>query len=264
MQLIQTARSLVVYSSCIPAEPGAGLERRHFEKVLRRSSRGGSSPGGESTCVLPVARTMRDWLIGMACNRIAVTYGDVMSTFNVGHRNLRRAMSLLGDQSRRQGEPLLTALIVSKATGKCSIGIEKEFGVMDDATERARLYDFWHKRRVRPPQMPQSPLEQRAARFARVEARPGQAAFRRAVFLACHGKCVVSGCDIPCALDAAHRAGRDWRLGQNSSDDGYLLRKDLHALYDAGLLTISPDGVVQLDPTVVQQYQQFAGITVPA
>lgn len=208
---------------------------------------------------------MRDWLIGMACNRTAITYGDVMNAFDLGHRNLQRAMSLLGEESRQQREPILTALIVSKATGRCSSGLEKEFGVPDDAAERTRLYDFWHKRGVRLQQMPvQSPLEQRAARFAQVETRPGQAAFRRAVFLACQGKCVVSACDIPFALDAAHRAGRDWRLGQNSSDDGYLLRKDLHALYDAGLLKISGDGIVQLDPAVVQHYQQFDGIKVPA
>lgn len=51
------------------------------------------------------------------------------------------------------------------------------------------------------------------------------------------GACGVTGCTIRAALDAAHRAGRDWRQRHNSGDDGLLLRKDIHALYDAELVT---------------------------
>lgn len=205
---------------------------------------------------------MRDWLIGIARQRAIVTYGDVMRTFGVGHRVLRHAMSALGRRSQSLGEPIITALIVNKATARCSGGFQKEFGVPDDSVERARLYAFWGKSRgtFKPPRA-RSSLEQRAAKFAQVAVRPDQAAFRREVFIASSGKCVISGCDVPQALDAAHRSGRDWRLGHNTSKDGYLLRKDLHALYDAGLLRIAGDGVISVDASL-GHYRQFEGACV--
>ena len=42
----------------------------------------------------------------------------------------------------------------------------------------------------------------------------------------------------------------------NSADDGLLLRKDLHALYDAGLMTISSDGSVDFDREVLAYYKE--------
>ena len=83
--------------------------------------------------------------------------------------------------------------------------------------------------------------------------------FRRNVFIAYGGACVISGCTVIQALDAAHRIGRSWRLGHNEGEDGYLLRKDLHALYDAQLLTISAKGVVALHPSIVEHYKSLVG-----
>ncbi|MDZ4040911.1 PAAR domain-containing protein [Burkholderia gladioli] len=80
------------------------------------------------------------------------------------------------------------------------------------------------------------------------------------VYLACEGACVISGCTVVKALDAAHKHGRNWKLGHNSASDGYLLRKDLHALYDNHLLWISDDGAVELHPTVFEHYKQFSGV----
>lgn len=101
--------------------------------------------------------------------------------------------------------------------------------------------------------------EQRAARFAKVEVRSQQSAFRNAVYRACQGRCVVSGCSVPEALEAAHVKGRHWRLGHNSAKDGILLRRDLHALYDRGLLQIDADGLVMLDTSVRRYYVEFEG-----
>ncbi|WP_255284189.1 HNH endonuclease [Hydrogenophaga pseudoflava] len=105
-----------------------------------------------------------------------------------------------------------------------------------------------------------SSFEERVARFAQVEVRPQQQAFRDAVFRACGGRCVVSGCEVPEALEAAHIFGRDWRKGENSAEDGILLRRDLHALYDRGLLTIQESGAVELDPKVRPHYKVFDGV----
>lgn len=87
--------------------------------------------------------------------------------------------------------------------------------------------------------------------------RPEQAAFRRRVFLDHHGACVVTNCTIPEALDAAHREARDWRLGHNSGADGLLLRKDIHALYDARLVSIDDNGTVTFHPDVEPHYRDY-------
>jgi hypothetical protein len=85
-------------------------------------------------------------------------------------------------------------------------------------------------------------FEQRAARFAQVQTRPEQGLFRDAVFRACLGQRVVGGCTVPEALESTHLLGREWREGHNSATDGILLRRDLHNLYDRGLLRISDAG----------------------
>jgi hypothetical protein len=213
---------------------------------------------------------MREWLIEVARRESYVTYGEVMDRFGLIFFVLRTAMSKLGHQSADNGEPILTALIVDKETLHCSDGLADEFGVVDDQAERRRLYAYWahspvdNTDAVAPAAVPSEPgpdsLEERAKRFAMVEIRTQQGAFRKAVFVACGGRCVVSGCDIPEALEAAHTEGRSWRAGHNSASDGILLRRDLHALYDTGLLTFDDSGRVALDPTVHGHYVSFQGV----
>ena len=65
------------------------------------------------------------------------------------------------------------------------------------------------------------------------ERRPSQAAFRTAVLTAYEGRCAITGCDVPSALEAAHVA--DWRT-ENDAGAGILLRVDLHRLLESGLL----------------------------
>lgn len=205
---------------------------------------------------------VRDWLIRIARNRGKVTYGEVMEAFGLDRFSLRHGMDLLGHEASALNEPIITALIVSKATQRCSSGLASEFAVTDDELERQRLYDFWAQSTVGPAVMPcgqEGSLAVQAARFASIEVRPDQAAFRRKVFVACKGRCAISGCSVDKALDAAHLEGRNWRLGHNSASDGLLLRKDLHALYDAKLLTISASGVVNLAPSLQDDYQAFEG-----
>lgn len=203
---------------------------------------------------------IRDWLIEVARHKGKVTYGQVMKAFGIDRFSLRHAMDSLGHQAKNLNEPIITALIVNKKTQRCSPGLFNEFGVHDDEAERQLLYDFWmSNKRLTQAEAVTTDIEIKAARFVSVEARPEQAAFRRQVYLACKGKCVISGCDVLKALDAAHKHGRDWRLGHNRAEDGYLLRKDLHALYDHNLLWITVKGEVELAPSVVEHYKQFAG-----
>jgi len=223
---------------------------------------------------------IRPWLIEVCQTRGTVTYSDVMNRFALTFYPLRNAMSRLGRDCRSAGEPIITAVIVDKDTGRCSEGLQAEFGVEDDQAERELCYAWWAPpgamtaapASVAPASagpepakaVPTEPddFEHRVARFALVELRPHQAAFRLAVFRACGGRCVVSGCAVPEALEAAHFTGRDWHDGHNTVDDGVLLRRDLHALYDRGLLKFTETGLVQLDASVGEHYEHLQGASV--
>jgi hypothetical protein len=211
-----------------------------------------------------------------------LTYTDVMERFGLSFYPLTSALGRLGHDCKREGEPIITAIVVDAKTGRCSDGILKEFGVFDDEGERQKCYACWGGATVagpaalleasapgatpqpepEPADLAPSDLENRAARFAQVEVRTEQANFRLAVFRACNGRCVVSGCDVPEALEAAHLNGRDWRAGHNSAEDGILLRRDLHTLYDRGLLQIDKDGRVQVDGRVRQHYGDWQGVAI--
>lgn len=218
---------------------------------------------------------IRAWLIDVCKSEGAVTYSEVMDRFGLTYYPLRNAMARLGHDCKKAGEPIITALIVDKETRRCSQGLFDEFQIVDDEIERRRCYLQWGTAAMLPlaassgevsqdqkPDPQSSSFEERVARFAQVEVRPQQQAFRDAVFRACGGRCVVSGCDVPEALEAAHLIGRDWRKGENSAEDGILLRRDLHTLYDRGLLTIQESGEVVLDPKVGAHYGMFDGILV--
>ena len=207
---------------------------------------------------------VRAWLINVARGKGLVTYGQTMAAFGLDRFSLRHAMDILGHQADNLDEPIITALIVNSKTRRCSQGLAKEFKVFDDQAERTRLYEFWGRpdEELTYDEPATTDLEIKAARFVSVESRPDQAAFRRRVFLASSGRCVVSGCDVVKALDAAHKHGRNWRLGHNDGTDGFLLRKDLHALYDSNLLCITDDGEVRLDASVVDHYKHFDGVEI--
>ena len=226
--------------------------------------------------VLPAAYVaklpaMREWLVAVARDRQTVTYRDARAPFNLRPFEHRHAMDRIGHDCLDAGEPILTSLIVDKHTGRCSSGFTKEFK-RDDIEEREDCYEFWSDANLQLRSVPtkegavveepgaggsdNSSLRVRASRFARTAVRPDQAAFRRKVFMIHRGTCVVTGCAIDQALDAAHRHGRDWRLGHNRAEDGLLLRKDIHALYDAHLIHIT-EGRVEFDYSVLVHYRQF-------
>jgi hypothetical protein len=206
---------------------------------------------------------MRAFLVRVAQKRETVTYEELANAFGFYRPALRHALNILSSDARNLDEPLITAIVVNKAEKTASKGFAQTFNV-DDKVERERLFDYWAPKSV--PAVidrPEDDLETKAAKFASVEVRPEQAAFRRAVFLAYGGKCVVSGCSIKCALDAAHKRGRDWRQGHNQASDGWLLRKDLHALYDAGHLDIDDARrPVFKEPSALEHYQHLANVSV--
>ena len=84
-----------------------------------------------------------------------------------------------------------------------------------------------------------------------VSRRLGQGAFRVKIIEIYGGKCAVTGTSVLETLDAAHISpyGAD---GNHDTTNGLLLRKDIHALFDAGLMWIDSDYTVQFHGSVFE------------
>ncbi|MGH2461996.1 MAG: HNH endonuclease [Candidatus Limnocylindria bacterium] len=84
--------------------------------------------------------------------------------------------------------------------------------------------------------------------------RLGQGEFRIAVTDAYHRRCAITSERTLPALDAAHI--RPYSLhGEHRVDNGLLLRKDLHALFDAGYVTVRPDLRVLVSRRIREDYE---------
>ncbi len=89
-------------------------------------------------------------------------------------------------------------------------------------------------------QIPDSDYDARIRVLAEIARRQGQPAFRARLLAAYGGRCAVTGCDVPDALEAAHL--RPYRgPASNTVTNGILLRADLHTLLDKQLIVIRPD-----------------------
>ncbi len=100
-----------------------------------------------------------------------------------------------------------------------------------------------------------------------VTVRDGASRFRSAMMNAYGGRCAVSGCDVPEALEAAHIRPYSGPRS-NAVPNGILLRADLHRLWDTGLLAVAESGyqVLLAEHLVSTDYSLFGGqrITLPA
>jgi putative restriction endonuclease len=87
-----------------------------------------------------------------------------------------------------------------------------------------------------------------------VQPRLGQGAFRLLVTDAYERRCAVTGERTLPVLDAAHiRPYAD--LGPHKLENGLLLRKDLHALFDAGYLTVTPSLAVRVSRRIREEFE---------
>lgn len=92
-----------------------------------------------------------------------------------------------------------------------------------------------------------------------------QSAFRRNL-LDLDGKCAITRIAIPEVLQAAHVVAVK-KGGHEVTNNGILLRSDLHLLFDsdAKILKIDPDGYVHIDKNRVgnnQEYMQYDGVKI--
>jgi len=91
----------------------------------------------------------------------------------------------------------------------------------------------------------------RRERLGTISSRPAQVDFSNRLRSAYNGKCAVTGCTTPQALQAAHihvnermqvGDGTTSKNDDNNLENGILLRADIHALFDRGLIALSQDG----------------------
>jgi len=80
----------------------------------------------------------------------------------------------------------------------------------------------------------------RERRMALQKMRPGQQAFRAAAMLRHGGRCVVTKCSVPEALEAAHVIPHTGEPLFEHPENSLVLRRDIHALFDAFLISIHP------------------------
>jgi len=123
--------------------------------------------------------------------------------------------------------------------------------------------------RLRPEAEPLAEELRRYGAPQTTQPRLGQGTFRIAVTSA-YGACAVSGEHSLPALEAAHvRPYADG--GAHALPNGLLLRADIHRLYDAGYVTVTPDYRFRVSHDLAddfhngREYERFAGraITVP-
>lgn len=92
-----------------------------------------------------------------------------------------------------------------------------------------------------------------------VRARKGQPQFRQQLLNRFGNMCAFTGACHTAALDAAHLYSYA-REGEHRVDEGLLLRKDLHKLFDSELVGVSSSRTLLLHPGLGNtQYQSLAG-----
>ncbi len=100
------------------------------------------------------------------------------------------------------------------------------------------------------------PLAERQIRIRR-----GQQQFRDELRRRYLNRCLVTGCEVLAVLEAAHIKPH---RGKNDDhpENGFLLRADIHTLFDLDLLGIEPDQLrVELHPNVIKEYGYLIGKT---
>jgi putative restriction endonuclease len=86
-----------------------------------------------------------------------------------------------------------------------------------------------------------------------VEGRLGQGAFRTTVLDAYHRRCAMTGERTEPALEASHiKPYRE--MGPNRVNNGLLLRADLHQIFDAGYITITPQYVIEVSRRIKEEF----------
>jgi putative restriction endonuclease len=96
-----------------------------------------------------------------------------------------------------------------------------------------------------------------------VRPRLGQGGFRVVVTEAYHRRCAVTGEKVLPVLEAAHIKPYG-ESGPHRVENGILLRADLHALFDGGYMTVTPDMHVEVSRRIHDDYDNGEEYLAPA
>lgn len=121
--------------------------------------------------------------------------------------------------------------------------------------------DIWEQVRLRmesaAPELRRDGVAEAPGRYGPpvlVHRRLGQGAFRFIVTDAYERRCAVTGERTLPALEAAH-VKPFGQSGPHDVDNGLLLRRDLHALFDRGYLTVTPDMRVRVSRRIRDEFE---------
>jgi len=87
-----------------------------------------------------------------------------------------------------------------------------------------------------------------------IRGRLGQGAFRALVTDAYTRRCAISGERTLPALEAAHIKPYA-ESGPNRTENGLLLRSDLHRLFDAGYVTVTPERRIEVSRRIKEEFE---------
>lgn len=128
-----------------------------------------------------------------------------------------------------------------------------------DAAHASRLYAELEYDAVVVPEefMPRFELvdaDERQLVVAKTVRREGQGAFRARLLSAYGGACAITGEHTEPVLDGAHIQPY---LGPKSNhlQNGLLLTKEWHALFDEGLVTVTPERIVRVSPKIKERWR---------
>lgn len=102
-------------------------------------------------------------------------------------------------------------------------------------------------------------------REATVRQRIGQSLFRQGLMTLWSGRCAITGLAVPDLLRASH--AKPWAVATDVERldvfNGLLLAAHLDAAFDAGLITVRPDGVVVASATLAAEAIGLLGLATP-
>ena len=103
--------------------------------------------------------------------------------------------------------------------------------------------------------------EDRVTTLALRPVREGQTAFRDAVMRLYGGRCVVTGCAVAAAVEAAHILPWTGDPDLDRPGNGLILRRDIHGLFDASLIGLHPQSrrVVIAEALRGSEYEDLEG-----
>jgi putative restriction endonuclease len=127
-------------------------------------------------------------------------------------------------------------------------------GYDSDIGEGARIWGQVQLALARRLPMEHAVAEHRYGKPILVQQRLGQGAFRLLVTDAYQRRCAVTGERTLPVLDAAHIRPYA-ELGPHRLENGLLLRKDLHALFDAGYVTVTPSLELRVSRRIREEFE---------